>query len=139
MVNNGGADPPPARGGAYDHRGQVTVAYAPEIDGEPDPGEIVWAWVPYEEDPTRGKDRPVVVVGMADETPGHYAVLMVSSRAHDHDRNWVAIGTGQWDREHRASYVRTDRWLAVSGAGVRREGAVLTPTQFLAVIEALRR
>ena len=33
--------------------------YAPENDGQPDPGEVVWAWVPYEDDPTLGKDRPV--------------------------------------------------------------------------------
>ncbi|GAB5080487.1 hypothetical protein ARTHROSP310_36360 [Arthrobacter sp. AD-310] len=27
-------------------------------DGEPDPGEVVWTWVPYQEDHGRGKDRP---------------------------------------------------------------------------------
>src|ERR1700752_2148705 len=37
------------------------VAYAPEADGEPDPGEVVWAWVAYEDDPSRGKDRPVLL------------------------------------------------------------------------------
>ena len=36
--------------------------YAPERDGEPDPGEVVWAWVPYEDDPSQGKDRPVLVL-----------------------------------------------------------------------------
>ena len=38
------------------------VVYAPDLDGRADPGEIVWTWVVYEEDPTRGKDRPVLVV-----------------------------------------------------------------------------
>ena len=37
--------------------------YAPEIDGEPDPGEVVWGWVPYEDDPSQGKDRPVLLIG----------------------------------------------------------------------------
>ena len=37
--------------------------YTPELDGEPDPGEVVWTWVPYEDDPMQGKDRPVVIVG----------------------------------------------------------------------------
>ncbi|MGH3613005.1 MAG: hypothetical protein ACRDRK_10505 [Pseudonocardia sp.] len=32
-----------------------TVAYAPDLDGAADPGEIVWAWVPYEEHDGRGK------------------------------------------------------------------------------------
>ena len=36
----------------------VRVEYTPEMDGDADPGEVVWAWVPYEEDPNRGKDRP---------------------------------------------------------------------------------
>ncbi len=37
--------------------------YAPKANGKPDPGEVVWAWVPYEEDPSQGKDRPVLVIG----------------------------------------------------------------------------
>ncbi|MGH3372220.1 MAG: hypothetical protein ACRDPR_19715, partial [Nocardioidaceae bacterium] len=41
----------------------ASAAYAPRRDGEPDPGEVVWAWVPYEDDPARGKDRPVLVIG----------------------------------------------------------------------------
>ena len=44
------------------HRARKLV-YAPDLDGRADPGEIVWTWVVYEDDPTRGKDRPVLVVG----------------------------------------------------------------------------
>ncbi len=40
----------------------VDIAYAPKPDGRPDPGEVVWAWVPYEDDPNQGKDRPVLLV-----------------------------------------------------------------------------
>lgn len=36
----------------------VDVTYAPHDDDQPDPGEVVWAWVPYEEDATQEKDRP---------------------------------------------------------------------------------
>ena len=39
------------------------IEYSPSLDGDPDPGEVVWAWVAYEDDPTQGKDRPVVVIG----------------------------------------------------------------------------
>ncbi|MDQ1246658.1 MAG: hypothetical protein QG597_1026 [Actinomycetota bacterium] len=130
-------DPRPDRGGAYDYRGHVTASYAPELDHEPDPGEIVWTWVPYEEDPEQGKDRPVVVLGMADDAPGDYAVLMVSSRDRDGERGWVGIGSGEWDREHRPSFVRLDRMLAVSTEAVRREGAALTREQYLTVLRAL--
>ena len=44
------------------HRARRLV-YAPDLDGRADPGEIVWTWVVYEDDPSRGKDRPVLVVG----------------------------------------------------------------------------
>jgi hypothetical protein len=42
--------------------GDASARYAPELDGEPDPGEVVWAWVPYEDDPGQGKDRPVLLL-----------------------------------------------------------------------------
>src|SRR5690349_5900749 len=42
--------------------GAVHLTYSPTTDGDPDPGEIVWTWVPYEENDGRGKDRPVVIV-----------------------------------------------------------------------------
>ncbi|HEY1485534.1 MAG TPA: type II toxin-antitoxin system PemK/MazF family toxin, partial [Micromonosporaceae bacterium] len=39
------------------------LEYAPDLDGQADPGEIVWTWVTFEDDPHQGKDRPVLVVG----------------------------------------------------------------------------
>jgi hypothetical protein len=32
-----------------DDVGRVRTEYAPDHDGDPDPGEIVWTWVPFEE------------------------------------------------------------------------------------------
>ena len=97
--------------------------YAPDLDGRADPGEIVWTWVAYEEDPSRGKDRPVLVVGRDRST---LLGLMLSSQdRHVADRAWVGIGSGGWDYEGRASWVRLDRVLDVPEEGIRREGAVL--------------
>jgi len=45
-----------------DFEGPVSFEYAPVADGHPDPGEVVWTWVPFEDDPSRGKDRPVLVI-----------------------------------------------------------------------------
>ncbi len=42
----------------------LQVVYAPDLDGHPDPGEVVWTWIPYEDDPAQGKDRPAIVIGV---------------------------------------------------------------------------
>ena len=39
-------------------RVDVSISYEPQSDGKPDPGEVIWVWIPYEEDSTLGKDRP---------------------------------------------------------------------------------
>jgi PemK-like, MazF-like toxin of type II toxin-antitoxin system len=112
------------------------IAYAPDLDGRADPGEIVWTWVVYEEDASRGKDRPVLVVGRDRST---LLGLMLSSQdRHEHDRTWVRIGTGDWDYEGRASWVRLDRVLDVPEEGIRREGAVLARETFEVVAKRLR-
>src|SRR5687767_6191554 len=106
------------------------VVYAPEADGQPDPGEVVWAWVPYEDDPSQGKDRPVLVL----QTDGDgWAGLMLSSQDHDRDaedearwgRHWMDVGTGGWDAQGRPSEVRLDRLIRLERDAVRREGAAL--------------
>jgi len=120
----------------------VDIAYDPHPDGRPDPGEVVWTWVPYEDDPTQGKDRPVLIV--ARQGTSLVAVPMTSK---DHDRDlvqeaaegrfWFDVGTGPWDREGRPSEVRLNRFLTVDPADVRREGAVLDEARFNAVVAAL--
>ncbi|MEZ0053552.1 hypothetical protein ABIA30_004581 [Mycobacterium sp. MAA66] len=112
------------------------VVYAPDLDGRADPGEIVWTWVVYEDDPSRGKDRPVLVVGRDRST---LLGLMLSSQdRHQHDPDWVGIGVGNWDYEGRASWVRLDRVLDVPEEGIRREGAILERERFEAVAIHLR-
>ncbi len=110
--------------------------YAPDLDGRADPGEVVWTWVPYEEDVTQGKDRPVLVVGRdRDALLG----LMLSSRDyHDGDPDWMSLGAGGWDAEQRPSWVRLDRVVDVPEDGIRREGAVLDRSRFDRVAAALR-
>jgi hypothetical protein len=119
------------------------VSYTPHPDGEPDPGEVVWAWVPYDDAPSRGKDRPVLVIG---RDAASLLALMLTSKDHDLDaadearwgRYWMDIGTGGWDRERRPSEVRLDRLLRLGADAVRREGAVLDRAVFDAVVEAAR-
>ncbi|WP_110208373.1 type II toxin-antitoxin system PemK/MazF family toxin [Nocardioides daejeonensis] len=119
------------------------ATYAPEADGEPDPGEVVWAWVPYEDDPRQGKDRPVLVLAQDGD---HWLALQLTSQDHDRDaeqealagRLWMDVGVGAWDREGRPSEVRLNRLLRIPRAGVRREGAALAPEIFASVVAAAR-
>jgi len=122
----------------------VDIVYAPKPDGQPDPGEIVWAWVPYEEDATRGKDRPVLIIAREGES---LTGLMLTSRDHDRDyageeregRFWIDIGSGSWDSQGRESEVRTDRFIRLDPQGIRREGAVLDKARFSLVADDARR
>lgn len=112
------------------------LVYAPDLDGAADPGEIVWTWVPYEDDPQQGKDRPVLVVG---RQAARLLGLMLSSKDyHRDDENWLPVGTGAWDHEGRESFVRLDRVLIVAENGIRREGAVFARPSFERVAGALR-
>ena len=54
------------------------MTYSPSTDGAPDPGEMVWTWVPFEERDGRGKDRPVLVV--AAERGGTYLAVQLTSQ-----------------------------------------------------------
>lgn len=123
-----------------DFSGTATVTYAPKPDGAADPGEIVWTWVPYEEDYSQGKDRPVLVVGRSGQ---RLLALMLTSKDHDGDRrgdnDYIDIGTGGWDRQGRPSEVKLDRILQVSPDDMRREGAVLDAKRFAVVAAGLRK
>ncbi len=112
------------------------LVYAPALDGRADPGEIVWTWVVDEDDPTRGTDRPVLIVGRdRDALLG----LMVSTRERPAtDPDWVGIGACSWDEQAGRSWVRLDRVLDVPEAGIRREGAMLEREIFDLVAARLR-
>jgi hypothetical protein len=113
------------------------LVYAPRLDGRADPGEIVWSWVSFEDDPRLGKDRPVLVVGRDGSV---LLGLMLSSNAERAgQRNWFALGSGAWDHDDRPSWVRLDRVLRVPESGIRREGAILDRARFDAVARRLRR
>ncbi len=137
----------PASRAPADRRGgtpPVDVEYRPRDDGRADPGEVVWAWVPFDEGDGRGKDRPVLVIGRQGDD---LVALQLSSQDHDldaqdearHGRSWMDIGSGAWDREGRPSEVRLDRLLVLDPRRVRREGAALDRRRFDAVVTAARR
>lgn len=106
----------------------LVLEYAPDTDGDPDAGEIIWTWVPYAENNGRGKDRPVLVVARID-AERVYAVKL-TSKSHDRDRDYLSIGTGAWDRERRESWVDIDQLYSVHRDGMRREAAALDRSRY---------
>lgn len=150
-----GEDARPVRGAVREvHTAAVaaTLEYSPDLDGLADPGEVVWAWVPFEEDPDRGKDRPLLVVGRHRRA---LLALMMTSRTPDRHEvddclDWArAAGTGTAGTPTCAwtgcsSWTRTtsgarapcwnrsgSRWSWTgcdSSAGVRRQASRVTST-----------
>jgi hypothetical protein len=118
------------------HRvGPVRTSYSPRTDGAPDPGEVVWTWVPFEENDGRGKDRPVLVVAV--ESAGGYLAVQLTSKDHDGEGDFVSIGAGGWDGEGRPSWVNLDRVIRVREGGMRREAAALPREPFERVTDRL--
>ena len=109
----------------------INFEYSPSLDGDADPGEIVWTWVPFEEDHSQGKDRPVLLVGRDGE---YLLALMMTSKDHNNrehaDPNYLDIGSGPWDPQGRASEVKLNRVIRVRPDAMRREGAVMPEDTF---------
>lgn len=133
-------------GGTYpgDFTGPLTITYAPMPGDLPDPGEVVWTWVPYEEDHREGKDRPVLLIGR----DGPWLLgLPLTSKDHDRDlaqeaaagRHWEDVGSGSWDVRRRPSEARLDRIVRVDPSEVRRIGERLNEDVFTRVAQGVRR
>ncbi len=113
---------------------ELRLSYGPSPDGNPDPGEIVWTWVPYAENDGRGKDRPVLIIARIDATSTACCYLSTKQRA-----GFVSVGTGGWDSQGRGSFLAPDRVLRITDAGMRREGHVLSQERFARAAEAVAR
>ena len=111
------------------------MIYAPELDGEPDPGEVVWAWIPYEDDPSQGKDRPAIVIGVHGSD---LVVVPLTSKRHPGRDDEVEVGSGAWDRDQRVSYAKIDDATRVRPSDVRREGAILDRARFDRLVAAVQ-
>ncbi|HEV7847739.1 MAG TPA: type II toxin-antitoxin system PemK/MazF family toxin [Mycetocola sp.] len=114
---------------------RVRMTHSPSTDGNPDPGEIVWTWVPYEERDGRGKDRPVLLV--ATEAGGTTLAVALTSKPHGDAADFVPIGRGNWDSQERPSWVGIERVFRVHPAGMRREAAALDEDRFSRVADAI--
>ena len=123
-----------------DYRDMINFEYSPSLDGDADPGEIVWTWVPFEEDHSQGKDRPVLLMGRDGE---YLLALMMTSKDHNNrehaDSNYLDIGSGPWDPQGRASEVKLNRVIRVRPDSMRREGAIMPEDTFRLIERAWTR
>jgi hypothetical protein len=127
-----------------DYRGRPSIAYDPHTGSLPDPGEVVWAWVPYEDDHQQGKDRPVLLIGRDGDW---FLGVYLSSTDHEADadqeaaagRHWTEVGTGAWDAKRRESYARVDRIVRVHPDDVRGRAEKLDKVRFDRIAAAIRR
>ena len=116
-------------------RVDISISYEPQSDGKPDPGEVVWLWIPYKEDASIGKDRPALAVGWVPSTPrDDVAVVPLTSKWH---AGVLPVGIGSWDGGRQRSYAKVDQIYVVDRIDVRREGATLAKHAFDQVIRAL--
>lgn len=115
---------------------KLALQYAPDSDGAPDAGEIVWTWVPYVENDGRGKDRPVLVIAPA--SGDWFYALRLTGTPRDRDPDYFAMGAGPWDSRGRPSWLDLAKVYTVHAQGMRREAAALDRVRFAKVASALR-
>lgn len=111
----------------------IRPRYEPNLDGEPDPGEVIWTWVPYAERDGRGKDRPVLILARLDSKS--WAGCYLSTKEH---RGFVSVGTGTWDSQGRESFLSPERVLRVTDEGMRRESTGVDKKHYDRAVQAVK-
>ncbi|MGW6400046.1 type II toxin-antitoxin system PemK/MazF family toxin [Streptomyces sp. NPDC055134] len=90
----------------------------------PQPGEIWWAQVPYEDGPG-GKDRPCLVLAVHRR---RVRVAKITSKYHDERAGVIALPPGSvGDARGRPSFLETDELREVPVGDFRRRAGVLDP------------
>jgi PemK-like, MazF-like toxin of type II toxin-antitoxin system len=102
----------------------------------PEPREIWWAVVPFEDGPG-GKDRPCLVLHRGARTA---TVLKITSKHHAELAGVIPLPPGAvGDREHRASWLETGESREVPFADFRRRVGAVDPQLWTRVGRARRR
>ncbi|WP_030614348.1 type II toxin-antitoxin system PemK/MazF family toxin [Streptomyces sclerotialus] len=92
--------------------------------GAPEPGEIWWAKVPFE-DMAAAKDRPCLVLAVRG---GSALVAKITSRYHDERPGVIPLRPGTvGDAQGRPSFLETDELREVAVADFRRRAGTVDP------------
>ncbi|AZA08763.1 type II toxin-antitoxin system PemK/MazF family toxin [Corynebacterium pseudopelargi] len=113
-----------------------SIIYAPDMDGQVDPGEVVWFWAPSDHSPQHVVERSLVVVARTAESI--YGLLTSPNPDHETDDHWMDIGSGPWDASGRQSWVRVDKIVTVPETHIRRQGIVMPQQRFERIANRLR-
>lgn len=122
------------------------IIYAPDMDGQVDPGEVVWFWAPAHATPhvaprtaaaNEAIERAMVVVARHhDDVLG---LLLSTNIEHSDDSHWLDVGAGPWDETGQQAWVRLDRTIRIPESAIRRQGAVMPQGRFERISIRLRR
>lgn len=111
------------------------IFYAPDMDGQADPGEIVWADIHTHHGETLDK-RAVLIIGRKDHTL--LAMLISSNDEHANQKNWLEVGSGPWDPAGRESWIRVDKILQIPESLIQRRGAAMPERRYERIANYLR-
>lgn len=108
------------------------IYYAPDMDGNAEPGEVVWVTMPSH--PPR--QRSMLVVGR--ERNEVLGLLISPESEHANDERWLGIGAGEWHESGKPCWVRLDKTLIVPESDLHRSGTIIPPRRFERVANRLR-
>ncbi|MDO4910377.1 MAG: hypothetical protein Q3972_01380 [Corynebacterium sp.] len=109
----------------------LAMYYAPTMDGQAEPGEIVWIKVD-----DLHEERAILVIG---RTKRALLGQLISPHGdHSKEENWVDIGSGAWDDKGRSCWLRLDKIIEISESGVRRQGTIMPQNCFDRVSARMR-
>ncbi len=110
-----------------------SIFYAPDMDGQAEPGEVVWFNVPT----TPLKERSMLVVGR--DRHDVLGLLISANEDHAGEDDWLPIGSGEWKPTGEPCWVRTDKTLFIPETDLRRRGALFPARRFAHIAEHLRK
>ena len=110
-----------------------SIFYAPDMDGQAEPGEVVWFYVPA----TPPRERSMLVIGR--DRHEVLGLLISSNDDHADDDAWLPIGSGEWKTTGEPCWVRLDKTLSIPETDLRRRGAIFPPRRFDRVADHLRK
>lgn len=110
--------------------------YAPNMDGQVDPGEVVFFLAQGDNASDQPQERALIVVGrIGDQITG----LLTSPNPNNQwKKTWIDIGAGPWDTQGRQAWARVDKVIRISESDIRRQGAVIPPARFERIAMRLR-